>query len=565
MEETEKILALKKAYADIILNTAKDSAARILASERKVVGFQQSLVATKEEAVAMLLRLKGIMDSKIREAEMQLSGQTRRIQELEVQLHEAEDTINSLRKELKKVHTKLEQTKNNLAEPLIRQKTNAHTTSDDDKCQEDKLSSDSELYPQVGPEDISAIDAKNATLNQTVDDHNYSIGNATKADPLKDLSGGNRCASNPDLASIIMRSKEPELYRNGCTQRIRAFEQNLLDVKVPCGQSDDQVSKNDLKFYEDEKARRSHAADSAKSAKMVDQEKNPTKSSELKFFRRLSPRRKRTKYVYVRTTSFGTSSDQDITGHKPSDNMTASDENLLKAVNEKTSQESIRCFKSSEDTDLCTGKSFKIETPGLLPCGKKTSTKKSVTKESHLDTEDETLKGSESSTNDVMHQGSTLQVGVSVSPVLNQSVTVKPDVSVCKTQPKMGSNVSTRNPDFKQENAHESNEPSVIKYTFQRKRKRGSSNNKDETILPEKTSSSNRVADNQSALVKPQEPSVATVAPRSNRRLVQVARQNIESLDLQISWHRIWQNILLKFLPNLFINSEVSKLTIHNQ
>ncbi|XP_010928238.1 uncharacterized protein [Elaeis guineensis] len=526
MEEAEKILALKKTYVEIILNSAKESAARILASERKALGFQQSLVATKEEAVSMLLRLKGIMDSKIREAEMQSSGQARRIQELEVQLHEAEDTIYSLRTELKKVNAELEQTKNNLAEPLIRQKTNAHATSDDDQCQEDKLSSDSKLYPQLGPEDISAIDAKNATLNQTADDHDYSIGNAAKADPLKDLSGGNRCTSNPDLACIIMRSKEPELYRNGCTQRIRAFEQNLLDVKVPCGQSNDQVSKNDLKFYEDEKARRSHAADSAKSAKMVDQEKNPTKSGELKFFRRLSPRRKRTKYVYVRTTSFGTSSDQGITGHKPSDNMTTSDENLLKAVNEKTSQESNGCFRSSEDTNLCAGKSFKIETPGLLPCTKRTSTRKSVTKESHLDTEDETLKGSESSTNDVMHQGSTLQVGGPVSPVLDQSVTAKLDVSVGKTEPKMG-NVSTRNPDSKQENAYESNEPPVIKYTFQRKRKRGSSNSKDETILPEKTSSSNRVADNQSALVKPQEPSLAKEAPRSNRRLVQVARQLI--------------------------------------
>ncbi|XP_038984084.1 uncharacterized protein LOC103706446 isoform X2 [Phoenix dactylifera] len=455
---------------------------------------------------------------------MQSSGQTRRIQELELQLHEAEDTINSLRTELKKVNTELKQMKNSLAEPLIGQKTNAHATSDDDKCQEDKLSSDSKLYPQLEPEDISAIDAKKTTLNQTADDHDCSIGNAAEADPLKVLSGGNRCASNPDLASIIMRSKEPELYRNGCTQRIRAFEQNLLDVKVPCGQSDDQVSKNDLKFYEDEKAKRSHAADSAKPAKMVDQEKNPTNSGELKFFRRLSPRRKRTKYVYLRTTSFGTSSDQDVTGHKPSDNMTKSEENLLKAVNEKTAQESTGCFKSSGDTNLRIDYSFKNETPGLLQCSKRT-TSQSVTKESHLDTEDETLKGSEPSTNDIMHQSSTSQVGGSLSPMLDQSVTAKSDISICKTQPKTG-NVSAINPDPKQENAHESNGPPVIKYTFQRKRKRGSLN-KDETILPEKTSSSNRIVDNQSALVKTQEPSLATEAPRSDRRLVQVARQLI--------------------------------------
>lgn len=111
-----------------------------------------------------------------------------------------------------------------------------------------------------------------------------------------------------------------------------------------------------------------------------------------------------------------------------------------------------------------------------------------------------------------------------MSPLLDQSVTAKSDVSVCKTEPKM-SNVSTRNPDPKQENAHESNEPPVIKYTFQRKRKRGSSNSKEEKNWPEKTNRSNKIADNQSAFVKPQQPSLATAAPRSNRRLVQVARQ----------------------------------------
>lgn len=35
--------------------------------------------------------------------------------------------------------------------------------------------------------------------------------------------------AGPDLPSIILRSKAAELYRNGCTQRIRACEGNLLD------------------------------------------------------------------------------------------------------------------------------------------------------------------------------------------------------------------------------------------------------------------------------------------------------------------------------------------------
>lgn len=61
----QKLTALKKAYADIILNTAKEAAARIMVSERKASRFQQELVSTKEEALQMLLRLKQMFDSKV--------------------------------------------------------------------------------------------------------------------------------------------------------------------------------------------------------------------------------------------------------------------------------------------------------------------------------------------------------------------------------------------------------------------------------------------------------------------------------------------------------------------
>ncbi|KAI3952225.1 hypothetical protein MKW98_005920 [Papaver atlanticum] len=64
VEELEKLGSLKKAYADIILNTAKEAAARIMVSERKAYRFQQELCAAKQEGLDMLLRLKQITDSK---------------------------------------------------------------------------------------------------------------------------------------------------------------------------------------------------------------------------------------------------------------------------------------------------------------------------------------------------------------------------------------------------------------------------------------------------------------------------------------------------------------------
>lgn len=58
-------MALKKAYADIILNTAKEAAARIMVSERKTIRYQQELFAAKEDALRMLLRLKQMLDAKV--------------------------------------------------------------------------------------------------------------------------------------------------------------------------------------------------------------------------------------------------------------------------------------------------------------------------------------------------------------------------------------------------------------------------------------------------------------------------------------------------------------------
>lgn len=64
----QKLAALKKAYADIILNIAKEAAARILISERKTLRLQQDVFDAKEEALNMLLRLKKVMDSKVHDS-----------------------------------------------------------------------------------------------------------------------------------------------------------------------------------------------------------------------------------------------------------------------------------------------------------------------------------------------------------------------------------------------------------------------------------------------------------------------------------------------------------------
>lgn len=56
---------MKKAYADTILNTAKEAAARVMISEKKARGYQQELVAVRDEALRTCLRLKQMYDSKV--------------------------------------------------------------------------------------------------------------------------------------------------------------------------------------------------------------------------------------------------------------------------------------------------------------------------------------------------------------------------------------------------------------------------------------------------------------------------------------------------------------------
>ncbi|EOA38025.1 hypothetical protein CARUB_v10009495mg, partial [Capsella rubella] len=108
----QKLTALKKAYADTILNTAKEAAARVLISEKKARGFQQELAAVRDEALRTCLRLKQMYDSKVKEAETISLKKQQKIEELEAQLGEAEDIVGELRTELRESRYLLEKLTN---------------------------------------------------------------------------------------------------------------------------------------------------------------------------------------------------------------------------------------------------------------------------------------------------------------------------------------------------------------------------------------------------------------------------------------------------------------------
>ncbi|XP_060204746.1 uncharacterized protein LOC132632713 isoform X2 [Lycium barbarum] len=210
-----RMTALKRAYADIILNTAKEAAARIMSSEQKAVRYKHELKVAKEEAVGMLLRLKQMMDSKISESELTSLSQQRKIEELEAQLQEAEDIVNDLRVELREVQAELER-----------------VTSCKDKGVQNLEEVDTATRGELPEENRVVLPPESQEESVTISNNevmNMKQKNQCSQSCSKMVQIGKLKVAGPDLPSIILRSKVPELYRNGCTQRIRACEANLLD------------------------------------------------------------------------------------------------------------------------------------------------------------------------------------------------------------------------------------------------------------------------------------------------------------------------------------------------
>ncbi|CAA2961468.1 Hypothetical predicted protein [Olea europaea subsp. europaea] len=244
MDADERLTALKKAYADIILNTAKEAAARIMSSEKKVAHYQYELQATKEEALRMLLRIKQLRDSKIKEAELTSFNQQKKIEELEAQLQEAEDIVRDLREELREVQAELGSVKYH----------NMKHINESDNARPVEASEENKIYHYQ------------SSLFQTPKSQNVSaVVSDVRMPVLRQISQAKKCCNkivcmcnlyngNPDLPSIILRSKEPGLYKHGFTQRIRACGRNLIDKDLTLSGKSNKMSDDKVhKEYEEAK------------------------------------------------------------------------------------------------------------------------------------------------------------------------------------------------------------------------------------------------------------------------------------------------------------------------
>ncbi|KAK4749635.1 hypothetical protein SAY87_027084 [Trapa incisa] len=183
MEESTKLSALQKAYAEIIMNISKETAYRVMASEKKRLQIQKELSAVKDEGLRLLMRLKQMLDVKTTEAEMTATSRRKKIEELEAQLNEAEDIVEELRGELRDAQTELAKLATNRSRSLNRNSFDP------------------------GPASTERIEG-NPHESYCQSDYIY--------------------AYNPDFSARMMKERETELGRCSFTQKIHAFGGNIF-------------------------------------------------------------------------------------------------------------------------------------------------------------------------------------------------------------------------------------------------------------------------------------------------------------------------------------------------
>ncbi|XP_061360294.1 uncharacterized protein LOC133304303 isoform X2 [Gastrolobium bilobum] len=523
MEDSEKLTALKKAYADIILNTAKEAAARIMVSERKAMRFQQELVSSKEEALRMLLRLKQMLDSKVNEAELTSLNQQKKIEELEAQLQEAEEIVRDLRAELKEAHAELENVTKHQMHPPVEQNMEGEIAAQENFLQESRLDPyDGSVYsaPNLQFESASISDTGNPTVNGTNDNSTVSVPH----------DHTNNCyIHNPDFASIVIRRKEPKLYRNGCTQRIHACERSLFYGNTSVSGNLDNVQDETLaRVPEEDKAMT--VITNAEADIICEKEK----TDELKVVKadadlvKVPAHRKKRRFRTRKALRSKLHSDHVKETNKESYLSLVKDSPCVSDNNDPSRVSSSMAYENEAQKDL------------MSPFAKVPTDATAVIEQSgpHSNTEKEEVFLKACSIQNKIKDDKEL---LDKSDLTRQESlsTESLEVPACKdveaaigSPDKMGPKVS----DLDEKVSCRSVNDKFLKYTFRRKRKRESISRDDVDCSLDNISSEKKCGEKQNGHVEPQKSCTMTESSRDSRRLAQVARQLI-SLSEKKWWH----------------------------
>ncbi|KAM2978385.1 hypothetical protein FF2_015206 [Malus domestica] len=500
MDEAEKLTALKKAYAEIILNTAKEAAARIVVSERKALRFQRELFSAKDEAFRMLLRLKQMLDSKAGEAKMMSLSQQEKIDELEAQLQEAEDIVKELREELSEVQAQLEKARSNPRQP------DGQNLEGDTAPQ---VSITSQLNLQL---DAVAAHETNPISNGTYERKGCYSGN----DSLKD----NYYVQNPDFASLVMRSKDPELYRNGCTQRIRAFERNLLDEKLSLSGLVDDGKNVTLIGGDDEQLCKTPKINGDNTNGV---EENP---EELKVMQAdgshiqapafMSFQKKRKRAARFRRSE--APSCRYLDPHQLMEMRQVSDLSCPRTSASPLNNSVLADNASKKSKDEIQKVTSSISTSKILPDKTETSTQSEC---GNVTENDSVRKATNNDKTFIEESRLTGQECISAESlkVLACKADVEKDYPLDKSDTKVS--------DLDDGTASQPENNKFLKYTFCRKRKKDTLSNPESKSLLDNGTLERNTGEEQNGSIEPQKSSLLIESSRESRRLAQVARQLI--------------------------------------
>ncbi|XP_057806338.1 uncharacterized protein LOC131021243 [Salvia miltiorrhiza] len=484
MDAKEKVIALQKAYADIILNISKEAAARVMSSERRAMLYQHELKGAKEEALRMLLHLKKMMDARTSEAEAAALNQQKKIEELEAQLQEAEDIVRDLREELGEVQAELERLK----------KSNLQNVNEPDNDSSREVpttiySYESSKFHHPNSRDESAV-ASEITMSNP----------SPQSECSKCYYGKNNCMCsshirNQNLPSIVLRDnyKEPGLYRNGCTQRIHACERNLLDKELCLpGETDSLKDKNISE--EREKGGYTIKAPSFGATTRSELENKLLADVKLSSFQPF--RRKRKRATKQRETVTCLTKKLSDPLQKPDQLPELSSRHILASVKD----------------DVHSSESPSTVAPILSP----------------VEVEKKWIgQGCEGLKEKMVPLGEETGFAESDLPPVCKGAVEKDDMP--------SNSLDWTLSDTTKGLPSQPTRERIIKYTFQRKRKRGAPSESEMTVSPEMEK---RNEDSKSAHKnqKPSKASLLSESSRDSRRLAQVARQLI-SLSEKKWWH----------------------------
>ncbi|TYJ42484.1 hypothetical protein E1A91_A03G093000v1 [Gossypium mustelinum] len=511
MADSQKLTALKKAYAEIILNTAKEAAVRIMVSERKALRYQQELFAAKDEALRMLLRLKQMLDAKVNDAEMMSLNQQKRIEELEAQLGEAEDIVRDLRAELREAQDELEK----LSQDSVRY-------SDEKRLKDDVAASVERSQENTITEFWSVRSLPDAQTNLvTVSDIKSSVLSGTNV--------GNKCSCkdncyvcNPDFASIVMRRKEPDLYRNGCTHRIRALERCLLNEKLSLSRQVDDAKNENTGEGEEGKgmpSKLSTRADMCRPEGKTDELKvmnNITQVLPLSFFH--MKRKRAARYKKNKASSSMNVLDQVVAMCQKPD--------LL--CSESLSHDAESNAQFGEDSRII--KHDTQKGPHSPNTSSPLDAAKVIAESGYEDQKDDVEFGKACDFNDNKNNDKSLIDKKQLIRQESGSAEISGDPS-CKTDLETV-DVSTVNLDVKSSEITERSSPQLsnnkfLMYTFKRKRKKDSLSSPDRDCSHDDDILHKKIKEKQNGSLDSEKSTVTSEESRDNRRLAQVARQLI--------------------------------------